>query len=331
MSIIQYTEDIHHGGFKSFLKKAVSLGIKTKVIKIDNVTLIQLTHQEKTIFCHKTNMPLLRRMGNLTKNKVLTKTVLDASGIKTPKGITTSSFSEAKKLLQEKQLQYPLICKPIDGSLAKGMTWNICSFSDLKKALHFAKNAYKKDKKINFLIEEMFIADEYRVLVFNGKVLSVVHKIPAGVTGDGISSFSELISNFNKNRMPGFVIRQDAVFFNTLKKNKYTLHSVLPKGVFFPFRNNLNMSDGGRSVECTSKMHPVFKKICVQAIEAVGLTYGGIDFFAQDITDTKSDYIILEINPNPFYNMHEKPLVEGKGIDVSFHILKSIFPSLKKR
>jgi len=330
MPIIKYTNDIHHGGFKSFLKKATLLGIKTELIKVGTIHLIKLEYKNKIHFCYKSNLPLLRRMGNLTKNKIITKIVLDSLNIHTPKGIIANSFAEAKMSIKEKSLIYPLICKPVDGSLAKGVTWNITSSLELKKAIDFAKNACKQKTHSQLLIEEMFIADEYRVLVFNGKVLSAVHKIPAGVTGDGKSSLHELITSFNKTRMPGFEIRQDALFKNTLKKNKLTLRSILPKGRFFAFRNNLNMSDGGRSVECTSKMHPVFKKICVQAIEAAGLTYGGIDFFAKDITDPQSDYIVLEINPHPFYNMHEKPLVEGKGVDVSYEILKSLFPGLKK-
>ena len=331
ISIVKYTEDIHHGGFKSFLKKAVLLGIKTEVIKVSHATLIKLEYQGKVLFCHKTNLPLFRRMGNLTKNKAVTKTVLESFGIHTPRGITAGSLNEAKKLIREKSLTYPLICKPVDGSLAKGMTWDIRSVSELKEAIAFTKDAYIHSPRSKFLIEEMFIASEYRVLVFNGKVLSAVQKIPAGIIGNGISPLSELIARFNEGRLPGFIIKQDAIFKNTLRDNKLTLDSILPKDTFFQFRNNLNMSDGGRSVERTTKMHPVFKKICVQAIEAVGLTYGGIDFFAKDITNEKSDYIILEINPNPFYNMHEKPLVEGKGIDVSFHILKSIFPTLKEK
>lgn len=330
MPLKEYIHNVKHGGFKSFLKKAVELGVQIEMIKSSGSPLLKLEHGGRRVFC-KRNLPVYKRMGNLTKNKELTKTVLTASSICTPRGVTATSLQEALKLVQKENLHYPLICKPVDGSLSKGMTWDIASTQELRAAVAHAKGAYGKRPRARFLIEEMFVANEYRVLVFNGKVLSCVQKISAGITGDGVSSVEELIARFNAKRLPGFEIRFDKTAKETLRIHLLSLKSILPKNHFFKLRNNLNMSDGGRSIECTEEMHPYFKDICSRAVEAVGLTYGGIDLFAKDISSPKSDYVILEINPNPFYNMHEKPLVEGKGIDVSSEILKSIFPKLGKK
>lgn len=331
MPLKDYIKNIKHGGFKSFIKKAVELGIQIEMIEKEGSPILKLTHKKKSIFCYKRNLPIYKRMGNLTKNKEVTKTILAASNIQTPQGFTATSLQEALRLAKERKLRYPLICKPVDGSLAKGVTWDISSPQELRAAIAHAKGAYGKRPRARFLIEEMFVANEYRVLVFEKKVLSCVQKISAGITGDGVSTIEELIKRFDTKRQPGFEIKLDKTAKETLKLHLLTLKSVLPKNQFFKLRNNLNMSDGGRSVERTKEMHPYFKDICVQAIEAVGLTYGGIDFFAHDITSQKSDYVIIEINPNPFYNMHEKPLVEGTGVDVSSEILKSIFPKLHSK
>ncbi|MFZ2187259.1 MAG: hypothetical protein WAV46_01345 [Candidatus Moraniibacteriota bacterium] len=331
MTLEDYIKNIKHGGFKSFLKKASGLGVQIEMIEEEGSPILKLTYKEKAIFCYKRNLPIYKRMGNLTKNKAVTKTILEASGIQTPKGITATSLREALDLVRKKKLRYPLICKPVDGSLAKGVTWDIASPQELRVAVAHAKGAYGKRPRARFLIEEMFVANEYRVLIFNGKVLSCVQKISAGVTGDGVSTIEELISRFNAKRLPGFEIKLDKTAKETLKTRLLSLKSVLPKNHFFKLRNNLNMSDGGRSIDCTKDMHAAFKDICTRAIEAVGLTYGGIDFFAKDISSSASEYVIIEINPNPFYNMHEKPLVEGKGVDVSSEILKGIFPRLDKK
>lgn len=331
MTITEYIKNIKHGGFKSFLKKSLELGVQIKMIEEGGSPILMLEYDGRAIFCYKRNLPIYKRMGNLTKNKETTKTILAACNIQTPKGLTATSLQEALKLVEKKKLRYPLICKPVDGSLAKGVTWDISSPQELRAAVAHAKGAYGKRPRARFLIEEMFVANEYRVLVFNKKVLSCVQKISAGITGDGVSTIEELIRRFDTKRLPGFEIKIDKTAKEMLKLHLLSLKSVLPKNQFFKLRNNLNMSDGGRAVECTKEMHPHFKDICVRAIEAVGLTYGGIDFFAHDITSSKSDYVIIEINPNPFYNMHEKPLVEGKGVDVSSEILKSIFPGLRKR
>lgn len=324
----QEIKKLEHGGIKSLIKRAVELGIKINFL-LGGYPLIKLASKEKTVFIRKGTIPLERRMGDMTRNKNLTKTILKEIGIKTPQGIVATSFNEALVLAKKNNLFYPLIVKPLDGSLAAGVTWNICSKNEIRKAVKLLEKSKSFQKSKKFLVEKMFIGDEFRILVLNKKIVSCVKKIPASIIGDGLSTIKKLIEDFNKTRLKGFEIKIDAIAKKTLKKNKLALDSILPKKFNLKLRNNLNMSDGGRCVEYTEKMNSRFKKICEDSIEALGLTYGGIDLMTTDITSEKSPYVILEVNPNPYYNMHEKPLVEGKGIDVSYKILKILFPKLK--
>ncbi|MCW1888052.1 MAG: hypothetical protein KIH67_000690 [Candidatus Moranbacteria bacterium] len=327
MNIEQYIDKVKHGAYKSFLKKTLSLGLHAELIQHEKVPIVKITHKGKTIFCYG-KVPLFRSMCNLTKNKSITKFVLESVGIRTPKGVVTHSFEDGLREVREKKLTYPLISKPVDGSLAKGVTWNILSEDGLEEAINHALGAYGYREDIKILVEEMFIGNEYRVLVFNGEVLSCVEKIPAGIVGDGLHTIQDLIHSFNKTRRHGFEIKLDAVAKETLAKAGYTLKTVLPKDFFFKLRNNLNMSDGGRCIERTASMSNELKKTCVKAVESLGLTYGGLDLITNDLASPNTPYVILEVNPNPYYNMHEKPLVEGDGIDVSLILLKHLFPLL---
>lgn len=327
MDFQQYIEKVKHGAYKSFLKKTLSLGLTVELILHEKIPVVKISHGEKTIFCYG-KVPLFRSMCNLTKNKSVTKFVLESVGIRTPKGVVTHSFEDGLREVREKNLTYPLISKPVDGSLAKGVTWNITSEDDLQEAINHALGAYGYREDIKILVEEMFVGNEYRVLVFNGEVLSCVEKIPAGIMGDGVHTIQDLIHSFNKTRRHGFEIKLDAVAKDTLAKAGYTLKTVLPRDFFFKLRNNLNMSDGGRCIERTANMSAELKKICVKAVESLGLTYGGLDLITNSLTSLNAPYVILEVNPNPYYNMHEKPLVEGDGIDVSLILLKHLFPSL---
>lgn len=325
MNLKRYIKQLKHGGFRSFLGRAHAMGVEITLIEEGRLDVFRLRYKGKALFCIGSNIPLFRRMGNLSKDKNTTKKVLEDVGIRTPRGILVTDYREIAPLLRKEKLSFPLITKPVDGSLAKGVTWNIQSLEELKAGFHHAKGAYGKRAAAKILVEEMIQGNEYRVLVFNGRVLSCVQKIPAGVTGDGSSTIQKLIHRFNKGRVKGFEIKLDAVAKKTLREHGLTLKSVLPKGQFFKFRNNLNMSDGGRSVEVTGEMSPALKKICVRAVQAVGLTYGGLDLITPDLSSMKKGYAVLEVNPHPFYNMHEKPLVEGKGVDVSEILLKSLF------
>lgn len=330
MTLQDYLKKVKHGGFKSFLSRAKELGIKIEILEHEQIPVLKLSHRDKVFFCYKRNMPILRRMGNLTKNKVITKMVLESVGIRTPRGIVATSSAQAVSEIRKKKLRYPLIAKPVDGSLAKGVTWNIVTEQEVAKAVDHALAAYGSRKGIKIIVEEMFVGNEYRVLVFNGKVLSCVEKVPAGVIGDGKSTLQELINRFNKTRRHGFEIKLDKTAQDTIRQAGHTLKTVIPKGAFFKFRNNLNMSDGGRSIDRTKKMSLYLKEACVRAVEAIGLTYGGLDLITNHLEAKNPSYVILEINPNPFYNMHEKPLVEGLGTDVSETILRHLFPKLPR-
>jgi len=329
-----YLKKIKHGGFRSLVKRALDLDIDVELVSAEN-KITRFTYKDTSFFIRGKNVPAYRRMGEMTKNKVVTKLVLESFGIQTPKGFEALSLTEAKQLIKENNLIYPIILKPSAGTRGLGVTWNIHTDDDLEKAIAYFEYAIKQhpilaSKSKTFLVEEMFQGHEYRVLVLDGKVVSCVEKIPASIIGDGKSDLRKLIRLFNQTRLPGFTIHIDKTVKETLTKNHLSFKSILPKNNVLRLRNNLNMSDGGRSIDVTDKLHPKLKKICIKATESIGLTYGGVDLMVDDILDQKTRYVILEINSNPYYNMNEKPLVEGKGVDISWLFLKKMFPSLEK-
>jgi cyanophycin synthetase len=322
-----------HGGMRSLLKRAIECGIEIETVPGQD-RVLKLSHAGEVAFLKGSNAPVMRRMGNFTKDKELTKIILDEIGVRTPRGIVTDSFEGATQLIKKNKLPFPLILKPTHGSRALGVTWNIRSENDLRDAfLSFEKTRKEHNfKKNTVLVEEMFIGREHRILVLNGDVISCVEKIPASVVGDGKSPIKKLIREFNRARLLGFKIRIDSVVEQTLKDNNFTLDSVLADKQVLRLRNNLNMSDGGRSVDVTKTTHPSFRDICIKATNISGLTFSGIDVIADDISKAarKDNYVVLELNPNPYFNMNEKPLAEGKGTDVAFLLLKQLFPRLKK-
>lgn len=329
MNIKMIKEKTAHGGFRSFLKRALELGVQIDFFPSKG-KLIKLEYKGGVVFLKGANVPVMRQMGNFTRDKEVTKMIFDAVGIRTPKGIVADSFKNASAAMKKNHLRYPVILKPTHGSRALGVTWNIRSEKDLLRAFSHFKAIEREHSFTHktFLVEEMFIGHEYRVLVLNGEVISCVQKIPASVVGDGTSSIKKLVAAFNKTRSRGFKIKIDAIVEKTLKNNKLTINSILPKKHILRLRDNLNMSDGGRSVDVTKKMHSFFREICIRATKSAGLSFGGVDIIAGDISTDKKGYVVLEINPNPYYNMNEKPLVEGEGTDVSILLLRQIFPTI---
>lgn len=322
-----------HGGFRSFLKCATRCGVKITVLSRES-HVIRLGYGGDVAFLKGANAPVMRRMGNFTRNKDVTKQILEDVGIRTPRGIVANSIQDAITAAKKHRMPFPLILKPTHGSRSLGVTWNIRSEQDLRDAFSSFEKIKREHslKKDTVLVEEMFVGHEYRVLVLNGRVISCVQKIPASVIGDGTSSIKKLIGAFNRTRLRGFKIRLDAIAENTIAENKLTLDSILPKDHVLRLRNNLNMSDGGRSIDVTASMHRSFKDLCVRATGVTGLSFAGVDVIARDLSKParRDNYVILELNPNPYYNMNEKPLAEGKGTDVSFLLLRQLFPNIRK-
>ena len=85
----------------------------------------------------------------------------------------------------------PSAIKPKSANYGDGITLfeKTPSISDVKYAL---KHALKYDDTV--LIEEFIRGEEYRFFLIDGRVRSVVKRVPANVTGDGKHTIKELIA-----------------------------------------------------------------------------------------------------------------------------------------
>ncbi len=318
-------------GFRAFIKKAIKSGVTVhKYNKHSN--LFRLAYKNKVVYSNNGFIPLNAQLGEFTINKEITKIILHENNIPVPYGFCIKTQKEAVDLFTKKIIPTPLIIKPMDGSQARGVTWNITTQSQLIKAIQHLRAEQKKYislKSKNFLIERMLLGDEYRILVLKNKVISCVKKLPATIVGDGISSVNQLIKKQNTKRLPEFPIKLDVVVKDKLKEYNYTIDSIPKKSEKVILRNDMMIGNGGRTIDCTHIINKQIQKQCIQAVKLFGLEYAGIDLISQDITKNHN-FGILEINTKPAHILNEKPIVEGKGVDVSLLLLKEVFPLLKK-
>lgn len=322
----EFLDGIKHGGMNSLLRKALELGIKVESLK-KQPKVIKLRYAGRSIYIRSGSIPVKRTMGQFTKNKSLTKDILADAKISVPKGIVVEKYSDIERnIIKKNKLKFPLIVKPQGSSRAKGVTWNINSLGELEKAVRKAA----KVAKWPFLVEEMFIGEEYRILVFNNKVIAVVHKVPPTIYGDGESTAKQLIEKYNLNRAPEKKLKIDSEVKRALGDAGYNLKSVIPEKEKLKLKNTFLMAEGAKLLSANKSISPYYKDICQKSVSILNLQLGGIDIITKDISN-KSEYVVLEVNPNPFYNMHEEELVEGSAVDVSKIILQDLFPELKAK
>lgn len=95
----------------------------------------------------------------------------------------------------------PLIVKPNNASLSKGLTLNIKTVSELSEAIEAARLIKQSD----VLVQQQVDGDEIRFVVIKGKVKAALLRQTPRVIGDGISTVKELVEKENN-------VRKDLVF-----------------------------------------------------------------------------------------------------------------------
>src|SRR5699024_8332535 len=90
---------------------------------------------------------------------------------------------------------YPVVLKPTSEAGGRGVFSNVQSKIELKKVISYVRHNLKYK---SVLLEEYIPGKDYRVFVFNGKVLGGLDRIAANIVGNGENSVSELIKQKNK-------------------------------------------------------------------------------------------------------------------------------------
>ena len=225
--------------------------------------------------------------------------------------------------------------KPRNGSVSRHVTTDIQNLDELKQAINFAIE-YAPTFMIEKYLAEGFV---HRITIIDHEKIFCAKQIPANVVGDGESSIRKLIEEKNKNVIRKKIdtykcIQVGAELKKYLSAQELSIVSVPKKEerIFLHPPTPSDMELGGDTIDITDSIHPSVKKIMLKVMQSIpGLELGGVDYMSKDIfsQQTPGLYRIIEINTSPDFSWNEFPL-EGKRRNVSFEILKIMFPGLKK-
>ncbi|WP_373484280.1 bifunctional glutamate--cysteine ligase GshA/glutathione synthetase GshB [Acetobacterium sp.] len=309
------------------IKEALTRGIKViPMDATDNIVRLEKNGRREYVKqATKTSMdtyitPLLM------ENKVVTKKILQENGLPVPDGIEYFSLQEAKQKIN-KYVGEKVVIKPKSTNFGLGISI-FDQGGTLDELLEGARIAFEHDDTI--LIEEYLPGLEYRFLTMGDEVVAVLHRRPANVVGDGISTIQKLIDEKNKHPYRGDghtsplkKIELDDQSLMFLKKQALSNQSIPKKGEMIFLRGNSNISTGGDSIDFTEKMHPYFSEIALKAAKAFNAKFCGIDIILEDYNSPESNYGIIELNFNPMIVMHAYPF-DGQERRLGYNILKTI-------
>jgi len=268
---------------------------------------------------------------DIASDKSLTKELLSGMGVPVPKGYKIYDEDELEESIG--LIKFPVAIKPLDSNHGKGISANINTLEDAKKAFHSAK---KYSSAV--IIEKSLIGNDFRALVINNKLIAVAERTPAFVKGDGKSTVKELIDIVNSDPRRGYghekILTQitiDQMTERMLEHKGYTVDTILKKDEICFLKSTANISTGGTAIDRTDEVHPDNIFLFERIARIIGLDIAGIDVVAPDVSTSiiNNGGGIVEINAAPGFRMHLAPS-EGLPRNVAEPVVNMLFPPGEK-
>lgn len=237
----------------------------------------------------------------LSRNKVLAAALLRQHGLPVPQHQLVACEADALSIADH--LGYPVVVKPSDLDGGIGVAAGLLTAEELLPAYRQALEHSK-----NILIEKHVPGRDYRVTVFQDKVIWAVERVPGGVIGDGISTIVELVTQLNSDPRrragpyaPLKHLTLDSSAHDLLRLQTLTATSVPEAGRFVRLRRIANVACGGTPVAVLDHLHPDNANLAIRAAQALRLDLAGIDLLIPDISISwrLSGAAICEVNAQP--------------------------------
>lgn len=220
-----------------------------------------------------------------------------------------------------KQHGFPLVIKPNVSGFSRGSHFPIRNYKELWKAIFFAKCWWP------FTVVEQFLeGNNYRVVVANGEIVSVLQRYAPSVKGDGILTIRELMQKEN-------AIREDMKLYPViypLKESAQTRSFLAKQGLDFDFVPaaeqritlfyRISLAPGGVVEVINKQLLPeANNQLFKQVLTLFDANILGIDVILEkgieyDYREQKC--IFLEVNSRPYLKMHAYPRY-GEAEDLS--------------
>ena len=297
-------------------------------IRLNDGNLVQLGYGAalRRIWTAETDLTSAIAEG-ISRDKDLTKQLLEAVGVPVPEGRLVDTASDAWEAAED--IGGPVVVKPYDGNHGRGVFTHLTTREEVEQAFTVASG-----EGSGVLVERFVTGDEHRLLVVGNRLVAAARGESAWVTGDGRSTVLELIeSQLNTDPRRGHTedhplnpVRIDSGVRLDLERQGLT-----PEGIPTEGQRVLIQRNGNVANDCTDEVDPSVADLCVLAARTVGLDIAGIDLVTEDISRPLAETrgAIVEVNAGPGLLMHLKP-ASGKPRAVGEAIAEHLFPDGSK-
>lgn len=275
---------------------------------------------------------------SITSNKLRSHALLQAWDVPVPFTVPYNDSFNQDNFFEKYDMA---VVKPAAiAAHGEGITLGVKDRNTLTQAVAVARDINK-----NVLIQQQVKGDDHRLLFIDYKFVAAVKRLPASVTGDGIHSVQDLVSQWNDNishlwqQIRSGDTDADSVRGSTSKipidevisaRGKEFLSHIPERAEIVRVLDKSNVSLGGQTYDITDQVnHELVAKIG-QMLKTIGLPLCGVDVLSEDISSSPDENrsFVIELNAAPGLRLHELPY-EGQPRHVCAMIAESLIKYYK--
>lgn len=294
----------------------------------DHPNLILMEKDDKQWYTCGSRTSLQSSVGRtIANNKSLSKKVFNHFDLPTAKAVKVKTLADLEQI---KNLNFPLVMKPISGAHGRGV---IVGLQDYQAA----QKAFQNDPQ-SMIVEETLAGTEYRIVCVDFKFVAAAFRKPAHVVGTGKDSIQQLIDQKNQHPWRGeghqgnlTKIMVDEIVKANLAEQNVSLEDTPAKDQYVFLRKTANLSTGGEAWDVTDEVCPENIALFEKIAKSCDLNTLGIDIMCQSLREPivqQAKAGIIEINGSPGLRMHHFP-IQGKPRDVANKILDMVEKNYK--
>lgn len=295
-----------------FFNEAKKRDIDIKVVKLFGRHLNEFKFRYKRKRYYYESIPLSMQKPSFdVDNKYKVKTLLHEHNVPVPEGKIFISTAKATKFVES--IGYPVVVKPVEGSLSWHVICPVKTDDELQRALKIVKK-FRPD----FIVEKYAEGELHRAAVVGQKHLFISKKEKANVVGDGASTIRVLIEEKNKDERRGHHSKKNTTLYEInvdedlkqgLSSKGLSLVSVLSNNEKVYLHNKVTLSCGCDIINLSAEAHIKNKQLFLKVSKLLGTNLVGLDIICSDITKpyTEQNFVIIEANSLPHIDMHQNP------------------------
>ena len=213
------------------------------------------------------------------KNKPLSNTIFKNNNIPVPDHYIIDNENKYY-YLNDFDIKFPCVLKPVDGMQGTDVYTFIKNKAQFSDILNNLLNKYTK-----IMLENQVYGYNYRIFVFNNKVIDIIKREQPFIIGNNINSVKELIIHKNSLQLENKLFPIKKIDWDYIKEQGYATESIPEKNKKIFVTNTINFHNGANPVRIDLGSVPeINKDMFVKAHKLIELECSGIDYMSDDVT-----------------------------------------------